>query len=167
VRKEFYDKIRDVANKVGYSTPAFIIELFNRYGEKLAKEILAERSKSAKVTIETLPRREEAPKPRVETRAQIRFPELQIQFPAPRYFIIDLGAFGKFKVWRDEWALFVFTVESSREPITKAVLDKLPKNLRELFTHMWRHGFIRYDVRAQRWRIVREAFTVTPRYEYE
>jgi hypothetical protein len=149
VRKEFRDKVRDAASKVGCSIPEFIYELFNRYGEKLVEELLAERSKSAQATIEAPPKGVEAPKVEVTTRAKPRVE------PEPGFLMVDLGTHGRFKVKEDDWRLFVEIVESTCEPVSKSVLERLPAHLRDLFRSMWRASAVRYNVKMGTWVIDR------------
>jgi hypothetical protein len=149
VRKEFRDKIRDVAHSVGCSIPGFIYELFNRYGEKLVEELLAERSKSAQATIEAPPKGVEAPKAKTVVRAC----KPRAEAPEQGFLIIDLGANGKFKVKEDDWRLFVEIVESTHEPVSEGVLERLPARLRDLFRHMWKWAIVKYNVKAGRWMV--------------
>jgi hypothetical protein len=143
VRREFHDKIRDAARKVGRSIPEFVYELFNRYGEKLARELLAEGSKSAQVT---MTKSVEASKVEATTQTPERAPE-------PGFVIVDMGVLGKFKVREEEWALFVEIVESTREPVSESVLEKLPAHLHGLFKQLWKWSIVRYNVRAGRWMV--------------
>jgi hypothetical protein len=46
VRKDYHDKIRNVAHRVGCTIQEFVHKLFDRYGERLVEELLAERSKN-------------------------------------------------------------------------------------------------------------------------
>jgi len=150
VRKEFRDKVRDATSKVGCSIPEFIYELFNRYGGKLVEELLAERSKSAQATIEAPPKGVEAP--RVEAVARVHKPRVE---PEPGFLMVDLGAHGRFKVKEDDWRLFVEIVESTHEPVSKSVLERLPVHLRDLFRSMWKASAVRYNVKMGTWVIDR------------
>jgi hypothetical protein len=156
VRREFHDKIRDAARKVGRSIPEFVYELFNRYGERLAEELLAEGSKSAQVTrhIETPPKGVKAPKVEATTRA----PKPEVA-PEPGFLIIDLGG-SKFKVRKEDWALFMEIVESTSEPVTESVLKRLPAHLWDLFKQMWRWSAVRYSVKAKAWTIDYSRFKI-------
>jgi hypothetical protein len=146
VRKEFRDKIRDVAYSAGCTITGFIYELFNRYGEKLARELLAERSKSAQAT-EAPPEGVEAP----EAEAVVRAPKPEAEVPEPGFVIVDMGVLGRFKVREEEWALFTGVVESTREPVSRRVLERLPARLHGLFKQMWKWSIVRYDVKAGKW----------------
>lgn len=153
VRREFHEKIRNAARKVGRSIPEFVYELFNRYGERLAEELLAEGSKSARVTRHTEthlthPRGVKAHKVEATTRA-----------PEPGFLIIDLGGV-KFKVRKEDWALFVEIVESTSVPVTESVLKRLPAHLWDLFKQMWRWSAVRYNVKAKAWTIDYSRFRI-------
>ena len=151
VRREFHDKIRDAASKVGRSVPEFVYELFNRYGGKLVEEILAEGSKSAQVTrhIETPPRGVEAPRVKATTQA----PKPRVEAPEPGFVVIDMGVLGKFKVREEDWALLTGVVESTREPVSEGVIKRLPAHLHWLFRHMRKCAIVKYNVRAGKWMV--------------
>jgi dihydrodipicolinate synthase/N-acetylneuraminate lyase len=152
VRREFHDKISDAARKVGLSIPGFIYEMFNRYGEKLASELLAERSKSAQVT---MTKSVEASK--VEVTTQTRKHEVA---PEPGFLIIDLGVCGRFKIREGDWKLFVEIVESTRDPVTGSVLERLPAHLRGLFKQMRMLPAVKYNVKMGVWMIDYSKFRI-------
>ena len=158
VRKEYRDKVREIARKAGRSIQEFVHELIDRYGERLAGELLAEGSKSAQVTmhVEAPPRRVEAPKVEATTRA----PKPKVEVPEPGFLIIDLGVYGRFKVREEDWKLFVEIVESTRDPVTGSVLERLPAHLWSLFRQMWSWGAVRYNVKTNTWMIDYSRFRI-------
>jgi len=148
VRKEYRDKIRNVASRVGCTIQEFVHELINRYGERLAGELLAERSKSARVDVETPPKGVKAPKVEAATRAM---PEEVV--PEPGFVVIDMGVLGRFKVREEDWALLTGVVESTREPVSEGVIKRLPAHLHGLFRHMRKCAIVKYNVRAGKWMV--------------
>jgi hypothetical protein len=158
VRKEYRDKVREIARKAGCSIQEFVHELIDRYGERLAGELLAERSKSAQVTmhVEAPPRRVEAPKVEATTRA----PKPKVEVPEPGFLIIDLGVYGRFKIREGDWKLFVEIVESTRDPVTGSVLERLPPHLRGLFNQMRMLPAVKYNVKAGVWMINYSKFRI-------
>jgi hypothetical protein len=156
VRREFHDKIRDAASKVGCSVPEFVYELFNRYGERLVEELLAERSKSAQATRHAETKRVEAPKVEATTRA----PKPEVEVPEPGFVVIDLGVCGRFKIREGDWKLFVEIVESTRDPVTGSVLKRLPAHLRGLFKQMLMLPAVKYNVKAGVWMIDYSKFRI-------
>jgi hypothetical protein len=158
VRKEYYEKIRDLANKVGLSVPAFVIELFNRYGERLVEGLLAERSKGVQATmhVETPPKKFEAPKVEAITRAL----KPEVEVPEPGFLIIDIGIYGRFKVREEDWVLFVDIVRSTSDPVSESVLKRLPAHLWSLFRQMRRRAAVRYSVKANAWEIDYSKFRI-------
>jgi hypothetical protein len=164
VRREFHDKVRDAARKVGRSIPEFVYELFNRYGGRLVEELLAEGSKSAQATMHAETKRVEAPKVEATTRA----PKPEVEVPEPGFVVIDLGVYGRFKVREEDWRLFVEIVESSK-PVVEDTLKKLPAHLWSLFRRMWSWGAVRFNAKTNTWmidyrrfKIIRSSPRITP-----
>ena len=158
VRKEYRNKIREIARKTGCSIQEFVHELIDRYGERLAEELLAEGSKSAQVT--------EVKAPKVE--ATTRAPKPEVEVPEPGFVVIDLGVYGRFKVREEDWRLFVEIVESSK-PVVEDTLKKLPAHLWSLFRRMWSWGAVRFNAKTNTWmidyrrfKIIRSSPRITP-----
>jgi hypothetical protein len=156
VRREFHDKVRDAARKVGRSIPEFVYELFNRYGGRLVEELLAEGSKSAQATMHAKTKRVEAPK----VEATMRAPKPEVEAPEPGFVVIDLGVYGRFKVKEEDWRLFVEIVESTRDPTIGGVIERLPAHLRGLFRQMLLMPAVKYNVRAEVWMINYDKFRI-------
>jgi hypothetical protein len=157
VRKDYHDKIRNAAHRVGCTIQEFVHKLFDRYGERLVEELLAERSKSARATmhVEAPPRRVEAPKVEATTRA----PKPEVEVPEPGFVVIDLGVYGRFKVREEDWRLFVEIVESSK-PVVEDTLKKLPAHLWSLFRRMWSWGAVRFNAKTNTWMINYSRFRI-------
>jgi hypothetical protein len=157
VRKEYRDKVREIARKAGCSIQEFVHELIDRYGERLAGELLAEGSKSAQATmrVEAPPRRVEAPKVEATTQA----PKPEVEAPEPGFVVIDLGVYGRFKVREEDWRLFVEIVESSK-PVVEDTLKKLPAHLWSLFRQMWSWGAVRFNAKTNTWMINYSRFRI-------
>jgi hypothetical protein len=151
VRKDYHDKIRNAAHRVGCTIQEFVHELFDRYGERLVEELLAEGSKSAQVTrhIETPPRGVEAPRVKATTQA----PKPRVEAPEPGFVVIDMGVLGRFKVREEDWALLTGVVESTREPVSEGVIKRLPAHLHWLFRHMRKWAIVKYNVKTGKWMV--------------
>ena len=70
-----------------------------------------------------------------------------------RRVLIDLGVHGRYAVTLEEWRLLGEILSKTSDPRRIAVLERLPENLRGVFSAMYKLSIVKYDVEKMCWRI--------------
>jgi len=138
-----YERVKRIAAALNCSLPEVIKRLVE-YCEKhnCIEELKSSKTTAIKATTPTSPKLKGVPGPR---------PKVPGPKPAtPNTVVIDLG-YRQFILTRGEWELLKNTVIHCYEPYTRAILDKLPGKLKNVFYEMYRMLVIRYDADRRMW----------------